>query len=89
MQKEKLFRIDFFYTAPNKKKILEDVAFVWGKNEANATKRLRFFIDELAYMEYRGRKYMEYRTIGEVNEASVPKYIKNNIITTDRNGRLN
>lgn len=80
---EKFFEVAYTFRSPEGD-LLSDIAFVSGKNRNNAVIRLQNFINNIAYYEYRGREYMATLSVKESE-----KILRNVLIQTGKNGRLN
>ena len=80
---EKIFRINFTFLSPDGD-VLPDVAYVAGRDAKNAITRLQNFINIMAYCEYAGRKFLDVQSI-----VPSDKVLKNIIIQTEKNGKLN
>ena len=80
---ENIFRINYTFISPEGF-VISDVAYASGKTAKNAAIRLVNFIDLMAYCEYAGRKFASIQSI-----VPSEKILKNALIQTEKNGRLN
>ena len=80
---EQTYKINYTFATPQGD-VVPDIAYVSGKDAKNAAMRLQNFINQMAYFNYAGRKLTEIQTI-----IPVEKVLKNVLIQTEKNGRLN